>query len=210
MTQPIRAVWFDIGETLVDESEIYGAWADTLGVPRHTFSAVLGAVVARDGDLIEVFRHFRPDFDLASAPQNWRQLDLYTDARRCLQALKDAGYFVGVAGNQPARASRFLRGLALPCDVLAASEEWGVAKPDADFFARIIEISGCAAEQIAYVGDRLDNDVIPADRAGLVTVWVRRGPWGHLQQPDGLPEGVPAMTVENLDELAARLTATES
>lgn len=40
----IRAVVFDVGECLVDETREYGTWADWLGVPRHTFSAVFGAV----------------------------------------------------------------------------------------------------------------------------------------------------------------------
>jgi hypothetical protein len=38
----IRAVFLDVGETIVDESREYGTWADWLGVPRHTFSAVMG------------------------------------------------------------------------------------------------------------------------------------------------------------------------
>ena len=42
----VKAVVFDVGETLVDESREYGAWADWLGVPRHTFSSVFGAVIA--------------------------------------------------------------------------------------------------------------------------------------------------------------------
>jgi hypothetical protein len=42
----IKSVVFDVGETLVDESREYGAWADWLGIPRHTFSAVFGAVIA--------------------------------------------------------------------------------------------------------------------------------------------------------------------
>ena len=135
----IRAVWFDVGETLIDESREYGTWADWLGVPRHTFSAVFGAVIARGGDYREVFQHFRPGFDLVqNARRGWmlglgeylNGHDLYADARPCLQALRDAGYFVGVAGNQTARAGRFLRELNLPCDVLATSDEWGVAKPD--------------------------------------------------------------------------------
>jgi hypothetical protein len=45
-TVPIRAVWFDVGETLIDESRQYGTWADWLRVPRHTFSAMFGAVIA--------------------------------------------------------------------------------------------------------------------------------------------------------------------
>jgi hypothetical protein len=64
---PIRAVWFDVGETLIDESREYGTWADWLGVPRHTFSAVFGAVIARGGDYREVFQHFRPGSGPGSA-----------------------------------------------------------------------------------------------------------------------------------------------
>jgi hypothetical protein len=36
----INAVVFDVGETLIDETREDGTWADWLGVPRHTFSAV--------------------------------------------------------------------------------------------------------------------------------------------------------------------------
>lgn len=60
----IEAVFFDVGETIVDETREYGAWADWLGVPRHTFSAVFGAVIARGGDYRETFQYFRPGFDL--------------------------------------------------------------------------------------------------------------------------------------------------
>jgi hypothetical protein len=49
-TVPVRAVFFDVVETLNDESTEYGAWADWLGVPRHTFSATFGAVIARGED----------------------------------------------------------------------------------------------------------------------------------------------------------------
>jgi hypothetical protein len=35
----------DAGE-LIDETTEYGTWTDWLGVPRHTFSAVFGAVIA--------------------------------------------------------------------------------------------------------------------------------------------------------------------
>ena len=148
---PIRAVWFDVGETLIDESREYGTWADWLGVPRHTFSAMFGAVIARGGDYREVFQHFWPDFDLSKERQArltpgigefLNGHDLYPDARPCLQALKDAGFFVGVAGNQTARAGRFLRELNLPCNVLATSDEWGVTKPDAGFFDKMVAVSG--------------------------------------------------------------------
>jgi phosphoglycolate phosphatase-like HAD superfamily hydrolase len=133
----VRAVVFDVGEVLVDESHEYGAWADWLGVPRHTFSAVFGAVLARGEDYRTVFGHFRPGFDLDVERQ--RRLDvglgeyltggqLYPDAQPCLQALTDAGLTVGIAGNQTSRLGRFLRELNLPCDFLATSDDWGVGQ----------------------------------------------------------------------------------
>jgi hypothetical protein len=61
----IGAVVFDVGECLVDETREYGTWADWLGVPRHVFSAVFGAVIARGQDYRETFQVFQPGFDLA-------------------------------------------------------------------------------------------------------------------------------------------------
>ena len=60
----IDAVVFDVGETLVDETREYGTWADWLGVPRHTFSAVFGAVIALGMDYRDAFQYFRPGFSL--------------------------------------------------------------------------------------------------------------------------------------------------
>jgi FMN phosphatase YigB (HAD superfamily) len=71
--------------------------------------------------------------------------------------------------------------LALPVEFIASSERWGVAKPSPAFFARVVEEAGVSPERIAYVGDRLDNDVIPAHQAGMFAVFIRRGPWGYVQ-----------------------------
>jgi FMN phosphatase YigB (HAD superfamily) len=84
--------------------------------------------------------------------------------------------------------------------VAASSAGLGVRKPSPEFFARIVELAGAPAEKIAYVGDRVDNDVVPALAAGLVAVHVRRGPWGFLQEPP--PQ---AIVVRSLDELPAAL-----
>ena len=60
----IDAVVFDVGETLIDETREYETWADWLGVPRHTFSAVFGAVIALGMDYRDAFQYFRPGFRL--------------------------------------------------------------------------------------------------------------------------------------------------
>src|SRR5215211_5426750 len=148
----LQAVFFDVGETIVDETREYGTWADWLGVPRHTFSAVFGAVIARGGDYRETFQHFRPGFDLAvererraeaGQPEWFGEENLYADTRPCLSALREQGLRVGLAGNQTARAEGILRSLDLPVDMIGTSDGWGVEKPTPAFFERVVVEAGC-------------------------------------------------------------------
>jgi FMN phosphatase YigB (HAD superfamily) len=67
-------------------------------------------------------------------------------------------------------------------DFVGLSAVWGVHKPSPQFFARVVAEAGCEPGEIAYVGDRVDNDVEPALAAGMVAVHIRRGPWGYLQR----------------------------
>ncbi|WP_435827931.1 HAD family hydrolase [Nocardia fluminea] len=187
----IQAVVFDVGETLVDETREYGTWADWLGVPRHTFVSVFGAVIAQGLDYRETFQVFKPGFDLdqqrqarvdAGKPEWFGEDDLYPDVRPALSALREMGVWVGIVGNQTVRAGGLLRGLDLPTDFIATSDDWGVAKPDVAFFDKVVEAAGCPAEQIIYVGDRIDNDIAPATKVGMRTAYIQRGPWGWIHK----------------------------
>jgi FMN phosphatase YigB (HAD superfamily) len=79
-----------------------------------------------------------------------------------------------------------------------------VEKPSPAFFARVVEAAGVAAHEIAYVGDRLDNDVLPARAAGMTAVFIRRGPWGviHAQWAEAAQASV---CIESLAELPDKL-----
>lgn len=207
----IEAVVFDVGECLVDETREYGTWADWLGVPRHTFAAVFGSVIARGLDYRETFQVFAPGFDLAQQrqaraeggkPESFDEQDLYPDVRAALKALRESGCWVGIAGNQTVRAGGILRSLDLPTDMIATSDDWGVSKPDPAFFDHVIAAAPCAAERILYVGDRLDNDIRPAAARGLQTALIRRGPWGVIQQHDPDADRVPTLRIDSLAELA--------
>jgi FMN phosphatase YigB (HAD superfamily) len=207
----INAVFFDVGGTILDESREFDTWADWIGVPRHTFSAVFGAVIARGLDYRETFQIVRPGFDLAAErerravagrPESFGEEDLYPDARQCLASLHDQGLVVGLAGNQPAHAETILRALDLPVDVIGTSGGWGVEKPAAAFFDRIIREGGGEASSILYVGDRPDNDARPAMAAGMPTCLIRRGPWGHILDIPDVSEQC-LFRIESLDELPA-------
>jgi len=205
-----RWICLDVGETLIDETRIWSAWADELGVPRLTFMAAFGAVISRGGDHREVFPLLGADDwqlrvdSVEAALGGFASGDLYLDAKPAIAALRDAGYRIAIVANQPAVRSEQLRAIGVDAEVVAMSEEMGVSKPDPAFFTRTLELLGSPdAASVAYVGDRMDNDVIPALDAGMRAVWLRRGPWGLIGR---LPDGVrPAVTVDSLAELVARI-----
>ena len=134
-----------------------------------------------------MFERFRPGFDIAAARRERAAAsdvflaaqDLYPDAAPCLRELRARGYRIGIAGNQPKGAVAALEALDLAVDIVVSSASMGVEKPSPEFFARLLELAGVPAREIAYVGDRLDNDVLPARAAGMATVFLLRGPVGQ-------------------------------
>ena len=128
--------------------------------------------------------------------------------RPCLDALRSDGYAIGVVGNQPARAEGQLNQLALPVDLVATSAGWGVSKPAPAYFTRVATAMGRAPADIVHVGDRVDNDVVPAAAAGMVSVFLRRGPWALIQR--GWPGAEQArIAIDSLAELPAALRGLE-
>lgn len=205
-----RWVCLDVGETLIDETRVWSTWADELRIPRLTFLAALGAVIARGGEHRDAFTMFEADDWQLRAPAveaaygGFTAVDLYPDALRSIAAIRERGVRVAIVANQPASRADQLRAIGVDTEVLAMSESLGVSKPDPAFFARTLELlDSPAAADVAYVGDRVDNDVLPAAAAGMRDVWIRRGPWGVIQH---LPAGHrPALVVDSLDELVERL-----
>ncbi|MFF7451595.1 MULTISPECIES: HAD-IA family hydrolase [unclassified Streptomyces] len=208
----IRAVVFDVGECLVDETREYGTWADWLSVPRHTFHAMFGAVIAQGRDYREVFQEFRPGFNLyeererraaAGQPETFGEDDLYDDVRPKLAQLRADGLWLGIAGNQTIQAGELLRQLfATDVDLIGTSDDWGASKPDPEFFRRVAKVVPFSNDEILYVGDRVDNDLRPAVAAGMRTALLHRGPWATVQWRTQEAEKLPTFRVESLTELS--------
>jgi HAD superfamily hydrolase (TIGR01509 family) len=204
---------FDVGEVLIDETRVWAVWAELVGVSPLTFAAVLGAAVLQGEPVASVFTHVAPNLDWEELEDEherryggFREADLYPDVRACLTELRSAGFRIVIAGNQPARRTAQLQALELGVDACATSEELGVGKPDPAFFERVLELAEREDPgRVLYVGDRIDNDVLPAAAGGLRTCWLRRGPWGQLQDlPDGAEQ--PDLVLEGLGELPTLLT----
>lgn len=199
-------VVFDIGEVLIDETRVWSVWADLIGTSPLTFAAVLGAAVVQGEDHRAVFEHLAPNLDwrpLEATHEEryggFREADLYADVRPCLAAIRAQDRTVLLAGNQPARRTAQLEDLDLPVDGIVTSAELGADKPDPAFFDGVLRQTGVGADQVLYVGDRVDNDVLAATAAGMRTCWLRRGPWGVLQD---LPMDADAdLVLDGLGEL---------
>ena len=211
----MKAVVFDVGETLVDESRLWGVWADWLGVPRFTFFVALGSVIGSGRDHRDVFALLGFDYEREAAARasagivgGFEPADLYPDVRPCFDALRADGCAIAVVGNQPARAQGQLEQLALPVDWVATSAGWGVSKPAPAFFERVATEMGRDPADIVHVGDRVDNDVVPAAAAGMVSVFIRRGPWAMIQRDRPGAEQA-RIAIDSLAELPAALRALE-
>lgn len=196
----IEVVVFDVGETLVDETRMWTQLAVAAGVAPFTLMGVIGALIERGEP-----HHKAWDMLGVAAPPgaaDIRSTDLYPDVLDCLAAVQGANYAVGIAGNQPAGAARCLRGLGCDVDFIASSAVWGLSKPAAGFFSQIADTCGAEPHEILYVGDRLDNDIVPAAKVGFRTAWLLRGPWGHIHSRR--PEtSLADLRVESLTELAS-------
>jgi HAD superfamily hydrolase (TIGR01549 family) len=209
----IKAVFFDVGETLVNEERQWGLWADYLGVTRFTFFAAMGTVIAQNLHHSQVFEIIQPGFDRQAAnlerqklgiPDEMQLSDFYPDAIPCLQVLKTRGYKVGLSGNQPTRAEELLTSYGLPVDNIASSSSWGIEKPDPRFFQKILEITALEAHEVAYVGDRLDNDILPALEVGMKAIFLRRGPWGFIHATRQEVSRA-SLQLDSLEDLAEKL-----
>lgn len=217
---------FDVGETLIDETRIFGRWADRFGIPHMAFFGTIGGVLATGGTLTDGLRLLVPGFDLATESARWRaedpdgerenfgEADLYADVRPAFAKMRDQGLTLLVAGNQPSRAGAALKAMNLGVEGIGISDDWGVSKPDPAFFAQTLALvetarPGVSPDEILYVGDRTDNDVLPARAAGMRTALLRRGIYGYLHAAG--PDARQAdLVVDDLHQLADRIAEHNS
>ncbi len=198
----INWIFFDVGSTLVDETEAYDHRVrDMIAGTNITFQEFdkVRIALARqglDGNSAAI-KHF----GLTKTPWHSEDEIPYSDVHCTLAALRQHGYKLGIIANQkPGTAERLdAWGMLQYFDVIAASAEMGYAKPDKEIYEKAFELAGCIAQESVMVGDRLDNDIIPAKAIGMRTVWVRNGLAKY--QDAGFGENVADYQINTLSEL---------
>ena len=193
----IKWIFFDIGSTLVDESIAYqNRIKKTIAGSNVTYSEFMDRLVQLEGD----FKSVCASLGLKSASWNSDDEVIYLEAEDCLRVLNKR-YKIGIIANQnPGSRERLERiGLLKYIDLVIASAEEGVAKPDLRIFQLALDRANCKPEEAIMVGDRIDNDIIPANKIGMTTVWIKQG-FGRYAELKEIEEH-PDYTINNLNDL---------
>lgn len=119
------------------------------------------------------------------------------DMQSTLIELARRGYRLGLVSNTTSRSEGFAvlesQGLLPYFDTLILSTVCGIRKPDPAIFALALSELGLSPDQVAYVGDRPERDVLGARRAGIARTVVIR-----LTEPLELPPASSELTPDDL------------
>jgi HAD superfamily hydrolase (TIGR01549 family) len=211
----------DIGMPIIDERDSYVLFES---VVREVLSRELNRVVtdaevgkARD----EAIRSWAPSFTKAVLwhflqPDAHRMQEIYMDVvERSYGGLGELSltegiaevipklaskYVLALAGNQPSMIAERLErtGLLEFFHSRLVSEDIGFYKPDSRFFLAICDRIEVPPVECCMIGDRLDNDIYPANVLGMRTIWLRMGP--HAVQSPRMPEDVPDAVIESIGQ----------
>ncbi len=206
MLAGIKWIFFDLGSTLIDVTA-----ADT----RRIMEMVSGTEITEEAYREKRFEMIRKGlngdlstidyFGLTKTPWHSEDEVPYPDVVSTLTELKQRGYKLGVIANQNYGTEQRLKNWNLHrfFEMIAASAELGMAKPDPAIFEWALKQADCSPQNAVMVGDRMDNDMAPANRLGIHTVRLKRGlgAYHEPQSDDEMPEYTISMLAELLDLL---------
>lgn len=169
-------IFFDIGSTLVNETKAYNHRAKemlshtNISFEEFDIKRTEFAIQGLDGNSQAI-----KFFDLEKTPWHCEDEELFPFTASTLNYLKEKGYKLGIIANQVSGTTDRLKEWNLLCyfDVIASSDILGVAKPDKAIFEKALIMANCKAQNAIMVGDRMDNDILPAKQLGMKTIWIQ-------------------------------------
>lgn len=188
----IKWLFFDIGSTLVDESEClrerFNIIVNENNIDKNEFADKVLEYAKTDCHAIKPAAKF---YGAEIPVWNTSLERLYSDVEKVLSSLSQT-YKLGIIANQCLGTAERLNNYKIGkyFDVIIASAEEGCEKPDKRIFELALKRANCSPNEAIMIGDRLDNDIVPANKIGMKTVWVRQSfakyqsPKNELEQPD--------------------------
>ena len=199
----IEWLFFDVGTTLIDETESYShRIRDVISGTDITFEQFNEKRIEFAKQNLKSDLEAIKFFGLKNTPWHKEDEKPYPEAEQVLKYLSEKGYKTGIIANQSAGTAERLEswGLLKYIDVVMASAEEGVAKPDREIFLRALKRAECSPENSVMIGDRFDNDIVPAKEIGMKTIWVKQGmaaygsPVSEDEMPDCIIESIADLT----------------
>ena len=185
----IKWIFFDIGSTLVDESAVYENRIKEItqgnNIDKNEFVAkVIECAQISPKPIVSAAEDYG-----VNVPAWRHDLEvLYPDSKEVLQRLSQK-YKIGIIANQDFGTEQRLTDFNVHqyINLVIASAEEGVAKPDLRIFQIALARADCKPEEAVMVGDRIDNDIIPANKIGMTTMWIKQG-FGSYAEPKTVEE----------------------
>ncbi|WP_458119079.1 HAD family hydrolase [Paenibacillus sp. Z6-24] len=201
----VKAVIFDLDNTLMDRDYTFGAFSrllikDYLGhiQDQEKVRDILGYMRIADADGYREKRGFfeelverlpwsqKPDADILHSyykEHYMKEARLMKGAMEAIQFCRDKGYKLGMLTNglYEIQYGKVLHlGLEKHFDVILTSGEAGIKKPDRRIYEMILERLGTSGEETVFVGDHPENDIWGAAQVGMRGIFLKRSfDWNH-------------------------------
>ncbi|HFU3853956.1 TPA: HAD family hydrolase [Streptococcus suis] len=180
----IEWIFFDLGSTLLDEEAAYGYYIDKCVKKLES----LDIEVSSDSYKKKMVEYAHKSLDPIRATWQYfasteprplwtnKGVSLYPETIDALEKLSQ-NYQLGIIANQSATVRVLLEewGVESYFQLIILSEEVGLSKPDSTIFTLALQKANTTANRIVYVGDRYDNDIVPAKSLGMRAVRILTG-----------------------------------
>lgn len=205
----IKWIFFDVGSTLVNEEGSHRARFEEAAkkirencgedISFEEFCLLMeeGAAKRRSSPFYYALKRFKITTKYHYSCDGESP---YPEAAEILNVLKQK-YKIGIIANQSKELDGRLKlyGLFNYFDAVFGSDDVGLTKPDVEFYNFALIKTGCLPEEAVMIGDRLDNDIVPAKKAGMKTIRIKQGYFRTVKAIK--EEETPDFTINVLSEL---------
>lgn len=131
---------------------------------------------------------------------------LYDDVEICLKRLKGLAIKTAIiTDGVPIKQYEKILRLKIEnmFDLIIISDEIGIKKPNPELFNYWLKKFGVNGQEVIYIGDRIDKDIVPANLNNIHSVYLHRGGKYDNYNADLKLEGdlKPNYEITNLNEL---------
>lgn len=198
--QNIKWLFFDLGSTLIDETDCINDRIEQI----YSFTKISKNNIRNR--MYELSNNSSIPLKIIAKENGVDNLvwdssleKLYPGVSNILKKLSQK-YKIGIIANQPFGTADRLKewNIYEYFDVICASAEEKCAKPDLKLFEIALAKADCAPDNAVMIGDRIDNDIIPAGQLGMKTVWIKQGLSKYYKNESKF---IPNVIVNSLDEL---------